>query len=78
MITGDDFVMVVAVDPMVLVRDFLQEWSSRWPNMCVAPGENPDAGFESWPQAASRVSVGEGDVLVARDRQMESEWSEKG
>jgi hypothetical protein len=73
---GYDTVFVTAAPVDVGVRVMLDDLHRHWPDMVVAIGE---AGtFTTWAVAREAVPAGSGELLVARDGEMERRWDRDG
>jgi hypothetical protein len=78
MISGADNVLVVAGHGGTAVVRFLDGWAQRWPGMRVAldgPEVYADGG---WPDVRDQVAADRGEILVARDKDMDVAWEEHG
>jgi len=77
MITGYDTVFITGVRVDDAIRAMLDDLHRRWPAMVVALTGTSHEGFAAW-DSARQMPVGTGDVLVARDPQMERRWDDVG
>ncbi len=78
MISGADNVLVIAGPGGAPVVRFLDGWAQRWPAMHVAldgPEVYADGG---WPDVRDQVAADAGEILVARDKEMDAAWEEHG
>ena len=78
MITGFDTVVVTAGRPGPAIGRFLTEWGSQWPDMQVSAGDPAEPPFITWRDAGPALPETRGEVLVARDERMLSDWDEHG
>ncbi|SCG69547.1 hypothetical protein GA0070613_4627 [Micromonospora inositola] len=78
MITGHDTVFVTGAPVDAGIRTMLDVLHCRWPNMLVAVSGVADDVFLPWQTSRNDVPAGTGEVLVARDAQMEQRWDEVG
>jgi hypothetical protein len=73
---GYDTVFVTAAPVDVGIQVMLDDLRRQWPDMVVAIGET--GTFTTWAVARAAVPAGTGQVLVARDEQMEQRWDRDG
>lgn len=78
MITGFDSVVVTAGLPGPAIGRFLTQWGLQWPDMRVSTGDPAESPFVTWRDARPAVPEKRGEVLVARDERMLSDWDEHG
>ncbi|XVU27949.1 hypothetical protein ACQPZJ_13155 [Actinoplanes sp. CA-054009] len=80
MITGEDTVVIVGfADMSVVVDRMLATLHARWPDMLVAVSDGVDShDFTGWAEWAGRLPKNVGEVMVARDPEMPSQWDENG
>ncbi|MGC5021265.1 hypothetical protein [Micromonospora sp. DT47] len=78
MITGHDTVLLSGGRVDVGIRAMLDGLHGRWPNMVVSVSGVANETFLPWPRSRGDVPAGTGEVLVARDTQMEQRWDDVG
>jgi hypothetical protein len=77
MITGVDTVFVVAGAVASNIGAFLDDLQTRWPNLRVAIGDDGET-FRSWSLGSRGLPESAGQLLIARDEEMEAFWEDSG
>ncbi|MEV8438252.1 hypothetical protein AB0425_12810 [Actinosynnema sp. NPDC051121] len=78
MITGFDSVVLAAARPGPALGRFLERWGRGWPDMRVSAGDPARSPFVTWRDERPVLPEARGEVLVARDERMLSDWDEHG
>ncbi|WP_285631974.1 hypothetical protein [Lentzea sp. NBRC 102530] len=78
MITGFDTVLLAAGRAGPAVGRFLEQWGRGWPDMRISVGDPAQPPFVSWRDTRPDVPEACGEVLVARDERMVSDWDDHG
>jgi hypothetical protein len=77
-ISGVDQVIVSPADPASGLRQFLNGWSERWPDMRTAVDGVLGSEFFRWRDIRPDLPHKRGEILVARDLRMNEDWDEYG
>lgn len=79
MITGYDAVFAVAIKPGPQIAVFLDKLAKRWPDMIVqAKSDVGSTEFRRWADGTIAIPAIEGEVLIAKDPEMNDQWDEFG
>jgi hypothetical protein len=78
MITGLDTVVLAAGRAGPAVARFLEQWGRLWPAMRISAGDPAQSPFVRWRDASAGIPEACGEVLVAQDEQMLSDWDGHG
>jgi hypothetical protein len=78
MITGFDSVVIAAGRPGPAIGRFLEQWGLLWPDMRISTGDPAQSSFVTWRDERPALPEVRGEVLVARDEGMLSDWDEHG
>ncbi|ONI88628.1 hypothetical protein ALI144C_06240 [Actinosynnema sp. ALI-1.44] len=78
MITGVDTVLLTAGRAGPAIGRFLEQWGRVWPDMRISAGDPAQTPFVTWQDARSDIPETCGEVLVAKDERMLSDWDDHG
>jgi hypothetical protein len=78
MITGADTVVLTAGRPGPAIGRFLEQCGRRWPDMRISAGDPAQGQFVAWRDTRLPIPEACGEVLVAQDERMVSDWTDHG